>query len=252
MTRTLVALSLAAALAPGPGRAEAAAPDTARVRLGSDADASEAFVAIPPGSAGAPGVIVVHEWWGLNGQIRDLARRLSRQGYVVIVPDLFGGRVARDPETAHELSRALDDEAALATLSRAARWLRAQPRTAKSRLGVVGFCMGGGLAQKFAMDEERTAAVVVFYGAPETQGARIARLAAPLQGHFGADDAGIDPQRVESFRSALERGGKTHDIHVYAGAGHAFMNEERPSYNADAARLAWVRMLAFLQKHLKQ
>lgn len=250
MLRMLVLLAFAALLAPSPA-AVAARPDTARVRLGSGAGAPEAFVAYPPGELPAPAVIVAHEWWGLNHQIRDLARRLARQGYVVIVPDLYGGRVAKDAEAAHVLARSVEEERANRTFDQAARWLRSQPRTAKSRIGVVGFCMGGSLALGFAMSSDVTAAVVMFYGRPETRAERVAKLNAPLQAHFGATDDGIASDRVEAFRSALGKAGKVHELHVYAGAGHAFMNEERRSHKPDAARLAWVRMLAFLQKHLK-
>ena len=91
-----------------------------------------------------PGIVLLHEWWGLNSQIREVARRLSRQGYVAIVPDLYQGRVARDAESAHVLSRSLDEDRAVATLAAASSWLKTQPRTATGRVGVMGFCMGGG------------------------------------------------------------------------------------------------------------
>ena len=249
MSMKVVPLALAALVSAGFGLSASAAtaPDTARVRLTTGGGA---FVAYPPGDGAVPAVVVVHEWWGLNAQIRELARRLSRQGYVVIVPDLYGGKVARDAEAAHVLSRSLDEERAVATLAAAASWARSQPRAAKSRVGVMGFCMGGSLAQQLALSDAGTAAVVVFYGTPQPA-ARIAQLKAPLLGHFGATDDGITADRVEAFKAALARSNKTHEIYVYAGAGHAFMNDERPSYNPDAARLAWARTLAFLQKHLK-
>jgi carboxymethylenebutenolidase len=248
----IVPLALAALVTlgwtPAAGAATTTTPDTARVRLGTGAGA---FVAYPSGDRPAPGVVVVHEWWGLNSQIRSIALRLSRQGYVAIVPDLYGGRIAGDAETAHVLSRSLDEERAVAVLASAASWLKAQPRVAKSRIGVLGFCMGGGLAQQVALGDGALAAVVVFYGTP-LPAARVTRLEAPLLGHFGANDDGISADRVEAFKAALARENKVHEIYLYAGAGHAFMNDERPSYNPDAARLAWARTLAFLQKHLKR
>lgn len=249
MIRALAAIS-AALLAAAPLPAAAAGPDTARVRIGSGASAADAYVVYPTGSDPVPAVIVVHEWWGLNQQIRDVARRLARQGYVAIVPDLHGGRTASDAEAAHVLSRALDEDAAQARLAAAAAWLRGQPRTAKNRIGVMGFCMGGQLALRFALGTAAPSAVVMFYGTPET-GSRVAQLRAPLQAHFGSTDEGIPLERVEGFKSALARAGRNAEVHLYAGAGHAFMNEERDSHNPDAARLAWVRTLAFLQKHLK-
>jgi len=224
-------------------------PDTARVQLG--ATGPEAFVAYPPGEGGAPGVVIVHEWWGLNAQIRELARRLARQGYVAIVPDLYGGKVATDGETAHVLARGLDEAEALETIDAAGRWLEKEPRVAKRRRGVMGFCMGGGLALKAGLRDPSLAAVVMFYGPPESRADLLASLQAPLLGHFGAEDQGISVERVEAFGRTLKGAGKVADVHVYAGAGHAFMNEEQAGYRPEAARLAWVRTLDFLQKHVK-
>lgn len=225
--------------------------DTAMVHLGPAEGGTEAFVAYPVGTAPAPAVIVVHEWWGLNGQIREMARTLARQGYVAIVPDLYHGKVASDPDAAHILMRGLDEDGAVADLAAAAEWVRAQPRTSPRRCGVMGFCMGGHLAELLAFQDSAISAAVVFYGTPESRPERIAALRAPLLGHYGAEDQGIDTSRVEAFRRALEAAGKDAEVYVYSGAGHAFMNQEQKSYRPEAARLAWVRTLAFLQKYLK-
>jgi carboxymethylenebutenolidase len=225
--------------------------DTAQVVLTPGEHPTTAFVAYPGGSQAAAGIIVVHEWWGSNGQIRGIARRLARQGYVAIVPDLYHGRVTDDPEEAHELSRGLEDAPALADLQAARAWLRAQPRTAKSRIGVVGFCMGGRLSELLALDSPDLSAAVMFYGPPETDPQRLATLHAPLQGHFGADDQGITAERVDALRAGLANASKSAEIYVYPGAGHAFMHDGRSSFRPDAARQAWSRMLAFLQKNLK-
>jgi carboxymethylenebutenolidase len=228
-------------------------PDTAMVHLGAPGSGTDAFVAWPAGNGPAPAVIVVHEWWGLNDQIKEVARRLARQGYVAIVPDLYHGKRASDDDTerAHVLSRGLDRDVALEELRAAARWLRAQPRTSKARIGVIGFCMGGSLAQQLALHSDEIAAAVVFYGSPDTDPAKLAGLGAPLQGHFGAKDDGIPVSRVDALRNGLKAAGKTAEIYIYPGAGHAFMNEARPSYHPDAAKQAWARTLAFLQKYLK-
>jgi carboxymethylenebutenolidase len=250
-----LALAAGAAAAAAPARKPAsAAPgsaDTSRVHIGPAGTGTDAFVAWPAGAKSVAAVIVIHEWWGLNGQIREIARRLARQGYVAIVPDLYHGKVADDPETAHTLVRGLDEDRALADLDEAARWLRAQARTAKSRLGVVGFCMGGRLAELFALHEPSVAAAVMYYGRPETHPGKLAALKAPLQGHFGSQDGGIPPDSVSAFRAALETAGKTAEIYLYPRAGHAFMHEGRQSYQPDAARQSWTLTLAFFQKYLK-
>jgi carboxymethylenebutenolidase len=232
-------------------RAAAVAYDTSHVHVGPAGGGTEAFVAWPSSKAAGPAVIVVHEWWGLNGQIREVARRLAQQGYVAIVPDLYHGHVASDPERAHELVRGLVDEAALVDLDATVAWLRNEPRVAKSKIGVVGFCMGGRIAQLLALRSDALSAAVMFYGPPEVDPTKLVKLRAPLQGHFGGEDQGIPRERVEMLRAGLMEARKPVDVHVYAGAGHAFMNDARPSHHPDASRQAWARTLAFLQKHLK-
>jgi carboxymethylenebutenolidase len=241
----------AVAATKAPHHAPPAGPDTALVHIGPADEGTRAFVAWPQPRTGAPAIVVVHEWWGLNDQIRGLARRLSREGYVAIVPDLYHGQVASDPELAHELSRGLEDKAVFDDLDAAVDWLRQQPETKASRLGVIGFCMGGGLSQRVALRRTDLSAVVMFYGSPETAPEEIKKLGAPLLAHFGATDRGIPPGRADELRGALKNAGKTGDVYVYPGAGHGFMNETRPSYHPDAARQAWSRTLAFLQQHLK-
>lgn len=242
----------AAALARHPA-APAAAPaaDTSFVTLTVGSDTTHAFVAWPRKRAGAPGIVVVHEWWGLNEQIRGIASRLSHEGYVAIVPDLYHGQVASDPELAHELSRALEDKAALGELGAAVAWLHARPEAPKGRIGVVGFCMGGGLSQHVALAHPELSAAVMFYGVPETDPEALRALGAPLLAHFGATDRGIPPSRADDLRRGLKAAGKVGEVYVYPGAGHGFMNETKPSYHPDAARQAWARTLAWFQRYLK-
>ena len=252
----LALLALAGALAafaasPTPNPAPAR-PDTLRVHLGPPEGGTDAFVALPTRTTPGPALIVVHEWWGLNGNIREVARRFARQGYVTIVPDLYHGKVASDPENAHILVRGLDEDVALSDLDNAVVWLASYPQTTKQRIGIVGFCMGGRISQLFALRSASLSAAVMFYGSPELKPERLAALKAPLQGHFGGADQGIEVARVDELRNQLKALGKTADIYVYAGAGHAFMNEDGHSYQPDAARLAWARVLSFFQKYLKE
>ena len=225
--------------------------DTSLVALGSGAHATHAFVAWPASRGNAPCIVVIHEWWGLNEQIRGVARWLAREGYVAIVPDLYHGQVAADPELAHELSRALEGEGPYTDLGAAIDWLHGQPEAAKSRIGVLGFCVGGGLSQRLALRRTDLSAAVMFYGAPETGAAALKQLGCPLLAHFGATDRGIPAGRSDELRKGLAEAGKVGEVYVYPGAGHAFMNETRPSYHPDAARQAWARTLAFLQRTLK-
>jgi len=227
-------------------------PDTALVHIGPKDAGTMAFVATPRGKTASQAILIAHEWWGLNAQIRSVAVRLARQGYVAIVPDLYHGEVASDAETAHELSRALDETQALADFAAAVEWLRGQERTHKARLGVMGFCMGGRVAQEVGMSDLDISATVMFYGSPDTDPKRLAHLRGPLQGHFGSEDRGISEERVKAFETALDEAGKEATIYVYPGAGHAFMNDTRESYRADAERQAWARTLSFFHKQLKR
>jgi carboxymethylenebutenolidase len=248
----LAALSLLAHAASNKGPAPSAGHgDTLRVHLGAADAGTDAFVAWPPGKGPFPAVVVAHEWWGLNSQIREVGLRLAQQGYVAIIPDLYHGQVAGDPDNAHILMRGLDQDGAVGDLTAGLSWAASQPRISNQKIGILGFCMGGGLALQTALQSPNVAALVMFYGAPESKPEKIAMLKAPLLGHFGADDKGIDPKRVDDFRTALQSAGKSAELYVYQGAGHAFMNETQPSYRPDAAKLAWARTLAFYQKNLR-
>ena len=238
---------LAEKVAPSSATADAAST----VHLTTADGGTGAYIAQPSGSGPVPAVIMVHEWWGLNDQIREMARKMAQQGYYTIVPDLYHGKVASTPEEAHELMRGLEDSRVFSEMDAAAAWLHAQKRCETSRVAVMGFCVGGGIALRYALRTPTLAAAVMFYGPPETDPEKLATLTAPLQGHFGADDQGITPDRVDAFREALKKAGKPADLYEYPGAGHAFMHDGAASYRADAAKIAWARTLSFLQKHLK-
>ena len=246
---TLAALVLAAA--PLAADKKPAAPDTAFVKVGSGDAATGAFVAYPPGNTPAPGVVIAHEWWGLNEQIRSLARRLAHDGgYVVIVPDLYHGKVANDPESAHILMRGLVDETADSDCAAAAGYLRADKRV-KGPIAAMGFCMGGGVALDFGMHDPSITAVVMFYGFPSTDPEKLAKLNGPVMAHFGLKDEGIPQSKIDEFTAAMQKAGRDLKVYTYPAAGHAFMNDARPSYQPESARQAWARTLDFLQHTLR-
>ncbi len=255
---TIVAALSLGVLAPDPSMAKDQTPsalpgagDTMTVQIGPPQSGTSAYVALPAGKGPAPAIVIVPEWWGLNAQIKKVAMRLAIEGYVAIVPDLYRGKVANDAEEAHVLARGLDERQVLADLDAAIAWLRSREQVGRSRIGVMGFCMGGAFALQSALHSPAASAVVVFYGTPETDPGKLASLRAPLMGHFGEADDGIPVARVRAFQDALKKLGKTAEIYTYAGAGHAFMNETRPSFRPDAARQAWARTLAFLQRQLR-
>lgn len=209
------------------------------------------YLVKPEGKGPFPGIVVVQEWWGLNNQIKGVADRLAAEGYAAIVPDLYHGKIATDPEQAHVLMRGLDDKEALADLGAAVDYLKSLPEVGSSKIGSVGFCMGGGLSLQLDLNRPDMAGAVMFYGQPESDPARVKKAAGPVLGLFGEQDEGIPKEKVMAMEKALKDAGKGVEVKIYPGAGHAFFNETRPSYNAAAAADAWSRTLAFFKTNLK-
>ena len=211
------------------------------------------YLAAPAtGTKGAPGVLVIHEWWGLNDNVKAMARRLAGEGYVALAVDLYLGQVAADPQQARELMMAsqgqeekLDD-----SLRQAYRYLKDE--LGVGRVGSIGWCFGGGWSLRAALIlPEPLDATVIYYGRLVTDEAQLAPLKTPILGLFGSEDRGIPVAAVEEFEATLKRLGKPAEIHVYPGADHAFANPSGQRYNAAAAEDAWGKTLAFFAAHLK-
>jgi carboxymethylenebutenolidase len=222
------------------------------VQIKSGAETIKGYLALPDSPGHHPAVIVVHEWWGLNDWVKEQTRKLADAGYVSIAVDLYRGDVATTLEQAHEISRGVPDDRALRDLEAGFAFLAARPDVDRTKIGTVGWCMGGGYALELAVNEPKLAACVVNYGAMPTDRGSIARIHAPVLGNFGAEDRGISTADVHSFAAAMKSNGKSVDLKVYDGAGHAFANESiKESYRPAAAADAWNRTLAFLGKTLK-
>ena len=194
----------------------------------------------PPG----PGVVVVQEWWGLDQHIRDVCRRLAGEGFTAVAPDLYRGQQTTEPDEARKLVMRMDWEGALADLGAAVGWLFERGATTA---GVIGFCMGGSLTWALAHTEDRISAAVPFYG---PSGGEEGRLRCPVVAHFGAADRSIPPEKVERIRRHLQEQAYAHELFVYDGAGHAFFNDTRASFDPGAAALAWERTLEFFRNEL--
>jgi carboxymethylenebutenolidase len=194
----------------------------------------------PPG----PGVVVVQEWWGLNDNIKEIARRLAAEGFAAVAPDLYRGKQADEPDEARKLAMSLDSSQALEDLKGTVGWLLEEGATA---VGVMGFCMGGSLTFEMAFQDHRLKAAVPFYGLAEVFEGR--NLHAPVLAHFGSEDQWPAEELAEVRRYLAAQPHPTH-LHVYEGAPHAFMNETRESYRPEDAKIAWARTLEFLREHL--
>jgi carboxymethylenebutenolidase len=203
------------------------------------------------GSRDSPGLVVIHEMWGLNDQIIDVADRLSRLGYVVIAPDLYRGKLETDPGLAQEMMRALDENRAVGIVKGAVAYLRRLDDASTRRVGTVGFGMGGRVSLAAALQGAEVQATVIVYGRVETSREALAPIKAPLLGIFAARDAGIPVNDVKKFEAALKEAGKDARIIVLNGVGHAFMNDRRADYEPEIAKDAWVRMQDWLADKLQ-
>jgi len=222
------------------------------VTFKSGAETVGGYLARPDSAGRHPALVVIHEWWGLNDWVKEQAQQFAEQGYVALAPDLYHGKVASDPATAHELSRGMPQDRAVRDLKAAFAYLAARSDVDKAKIGSVGWCMGGGLSLQLAVHESRLAACVVNYGAMPTEAADIQKIHAPVLGNFGADDRGIPADAVRAFEKALQGAGKSADMKIYDGAGHAFENpNNKAGYRAEAAADAWKRMVEFFSKTLK-
>ncbi len=199
--------------------------------------------------AKAPGVAVIQEWWGLQGQIKAVCDRLAEAGFTALAPDLYAGKVVpyHDEASASAAMTSLDFKAATSeTVRGAVRHLKA--RGAKA--GLTGFCMGGAVTVIGAARIPELDAAVCFYGLPPPQAASGKDVRVPLQGHFANDDDWITPDKVDAFEDELKSRGVPHEIYRYQ-ARHAFMNSDRKDvYDPKAAKLAWDRTLAWFRRYL--
>jgi carboxymethylenebutenolidase len=240
-----LAILLASALQPAP------APVPVRTQIvsyPSGAETVRGYLALPPDSIEAmrsakpgrrPGIIVVHGDHGLNDWTKEQARKLAALGYVVLAVDLYRGELAQNSEDAHELMRGLPDDRALRDLRAAFTYLSARPDVRATKIGVLGWNMGGWYALQLAIHEPRLAACVVNDSALPTDRADIARIRAPVLGNFGADDRGIPATALRAFQNELQSAGESADFKSYPGAGDDFddpadMAQYRPGAAADA------------------
>jgi len=227
-------------------------PKTETVTFPNGKDTIGGFLATPEKPGRYPGLIVVHEWYGLNDWVKEQTVKLASEGFVALAVDLYRGKVAADAGEAHELSRGLPDDRAVLDLMAGIVYLTTRNDVDHTRVGTIGWCMGGGYAVQLAMHVPRLGACVVNYGALPTDPNDLQNIGAPFLGNFGADDRGITPADVQAFQKSMETLGRKVDIKIYDGAGHGFENpNNKDGYRPQAAEDAWNRTIAFLNKSLK-
>ncbi len=203
---------------------------------------------------GAPGVVVIQEWWGIEGEksdIKEIADRFAADGYTALAPDLYHGKVATEPDEAGKLMMAMNIGEAAKDLRGAVTYLHG---LTNKPVGVVGFCMGGAISLYAACENpDDVAACVDFYGGHPAVQYNLTQLRAPVLGLFGERDDFVSPDAVQALDRQLSEAGKEHDFTIYPGADHAFFNHRRPEvYNPEAAEDAWGKVLAFFGQHLQR
>jgi carboxymethylenebutenolidase len=231
--------------------ASALAATSKEVSYKSGDETVQAILYTPDGKSPRPGLIVIHEWWGLNDWVKEQASKLADQGYVALAIDLYRGKVATTPEEAHEIMRGVPEDRASRDLDAAFRYLQSQSNVKKNRIGAIGWCMGGGYSLDVALLEPQLAADVINYGHLATDDATLKKIKAPILGLFGAQDRGIPPEAVKRFEQQLRQLGKKVEITIYPDAGHAFENpNNKEGYRPNDAIDAWNKTVAFLASTL--
>ena len=206
------------------------------------------YLAMPAKGEG-PGVLVLHAWWGLNDFFKTLCDRLAQEGFVALVPDLYGGSVAKTIDEAKQLIGQLNFQEAKAAVLGATDYLRQHPAVRRAGLGAIGFSMGAAYALLLSgLRPENVKAVVIFYG---TEGADFAAARAAYLGHFAETDEWEPLEGVRQMEADMRAAGREVTLHIYPGVGHWFVETDRPEYNPAAAQLAWERTFNFLRQQLR-
>ena len=219
-----------------------------------DGTSCSGYYVEPAAGTQAPGVVIIQEWWGLNDQIKGVAKRYAELGYRALVPDLYRGHVGLDAKEAEHLMSGLNfGDAAGQDVRGAVQHLKA---TGSGKVGVTGYCMGGALTLLTAVFVPEADAAAVWYGFPPLEYIDASKITAPLLGHFAMHDAFFPIAQVDVLEQKLKDAGVTYSFHRY-DAQHAFGNETNTNspiavkYDPTAAETAWTRTVAFFGQHLR-
>lgn len=231
------------------------------IEFPSNASTGQGWLVLPASGSG-PGVVVIQEWWGLVDHIKGVCQRFADEGFVALAPDLYKGAITNQPDDAQKKMMALRLDQAAKDMSGAVDTVNqrssgrevARGGVERNGVGVVGFCMGGGLALVLATQRpDLVRAVVPFYGLVPWPDAEpdYARMSATLQGHYAEDDDLAGPQAAHDLQDTLRGMGKEAEVFIYPGTHHGFFNDSRPEqYAPEASGLAWDRTVGFLRSHL--
>ncbi len=239
-------LPLAALLAdPRLSRAAASALEPVGITTKGGQSVSAALAV--PAAAKAPAVMLVHEWWGLNDQIKTVAGEFAREGFLALAIDLYKGSVGKTPDEARALTRSVKPDEAVDTVSSWIAWLKAHGR-GNGKVATIGWCFGGGWSLNASLAAP-VDATVIYYGNVAKGADQLTGLKGPVQGHFATEDKWINKKMVSGFEAAMKTAGKSLETHWYE-ANHAFANPTQARYDEADAKLAWSRTIEFLRRTL--
>ena len=207
------------------------------------------YVAKPIQGSNFPGVVLIHEWWGLNDNIKSMARGLASHGYTVMAVDLYAGQVATTSDGARKLMLSFDEQKGMSNIDAAVTILKQNYNA--SKISTIGWCFGGSQSLNYALSGNKLDATVIYYGQPVTNTTKLSVIKWPILGFFGEKDQSISVDKVREFKSDLDSVGVENEIHIYPGLGHAFANPSGANYAPEQTKDAWNKTLSFLDSHLK-
>lgn len=206
----------------------------------------------PPINGQGPALVVIQEWWGLVPHIENLVDRFAASGYLAMAPDLYHGKTTKSPNDAAKMMMEMDADRAVQEIIGAGRYLLSRPECSSKTFGVVGFCMGGALAQAVATRSREVGAAVSFYGGFKDVKIEWENLSAPLLLIYGESDQAVPASKGVELIRKLRGMGKEVRLMSYPDSDHAFFNDDRPEvHNPEAAEAAWNDTLLFLGQNLK-
>ena len=199
-----------------------------------------------------PGIVMIHEWWGLNDQVKSMADITAREGYMVLAVDLFKGNVATTIEGAQSNIRNNPNNETIPRMRTAVKYLRNMTNVDGSKIASLGWCYGGGQSFQLGVAEDLQA-TVIYYGQVSTDTSVLAKMTQPVLGFFGVEDTSIPVKNVREFERILKEQGTNVNITVYEGAGHGFANPTNTqAFRKEQAIDAWNKTLDFLELNLKK
>ena len=206
---------------------------------------------IPTSDTSLPAIIMIHEFWGLKPSIIEKAEALAAEGYVVIAPDTFKGQsTSWLPRAIWQTTRVPEDRV-FADLDAVVNWLKQQDEVDPERIMIMGFCYGGRTALRYSLHRPTLAATGIFYGSPVADAEALGQLEGPVLGIFGREDSSIPLQHVETFRAQLEALNIPHEITIYDGVGHAFVQSVAGIQQGGQQAAAWNQLLSFAEHYLQ-